>query len=135
MWLGQFDDFTALIERDLRQQCDLRLDEYRILSLVENGPLVQKVLACDMRRSFSPVSRWVTVLSHLGLVTSCSERGVRGYKVIITRRGRHHLKRARGYLSERYGMLADELSDSDLDLLQRVENNMRRFVNLGNRLS
>ena len=129
--LGQLDHVIAAIDKDLRQQCDLTLEEYRLLSLVEGEPLVQKVLACDMGRTCAAVSRWVTMLSRLGLVTQQSEKSARECEVSITRRGRNRLKRARARLSEQCGTLGGELTESDRDLLERVEGNLRRFASLG----
>lgn len=133
--LGRLDHVIVAIDKDLRQQCNLTLEEYRLLSLVESEPLVQKVLACDMQRTCAAVSRWVTVLSRLGLVSRHSEKSGRECEVSITRRGRYRLKQARACLSERCGTLAGELTESDRDLLERVEDNLRRFASLGSRPS
>ena len=133
--LGQLDYFIATIDEDLRQQCDLTLEEYRLLSLIECEPLVQKVLACGMARTCAAVSRWVTILSRLGLVTRQSEDNARECEVSITRRGRYRLRRARARLSEQCGTLTSELRESELDLLRRVEDNLRRFANLDSRPS
>ena len=116
--LGQLDHVIAAFDKDVRQQCDLSLDEYRLLSLVESEPLVQKVLACDMGRTCAAVSRWVTILSRLGLVVRQSEKSARECEVSITRRGRYRLKQARARLSEQCSALTSELRESDLDLLR-----------------
>ncbi|MEM8683367.1 MAG: hypothetical protein AAGF72_08060 [Pseudomonadota bacterium] len=133
--LGQLDHVIAAIDKDLRQQCDLTLEEYRLLLLVESEPLVQKVLACDMGRTCAAVSRWATILSRLGLVTQQSEKSARECEVSITRRGRNRLKQARARLSEQCSTLGGELTGSDRDLLERVEGNLRRFASLGSRPS
>jgi len=77
----------------------------------------------------------VTVLSRLGLVSRHSEKSACECEVSITRRGRYRLKRARACLSERCGKLAGELTESDLDLLERAEDNLRRFASPGSRPS
>lgn len=115
---------------DVSLSGNLSLDEYRLLSLVENEPLVQKVLACDMGRTCAAISRWVTILSRLELVVRQSEKSARECEVSITRRGRYRLKLARARLSEQCGTLGAELTGSDRDLLKRVEGNLRRFVSL-----
>ena len=131
--LGRLDHVVAAIDKDLRQQCNLTLEEYRLLSLVESEPLVQKVLACDMGRTCAAVSRWVAILSRLGLVTQQSEKSARECEVSITRRGRNRLKRVRARLSEQCGTLDGELTVSDRDLLKRVEGNLHRSASLGSR--
>ena len=103
--------------------------------MIESEPLVQKVLACDMGRTCAAVSRWVTILSRLGLVTRQSDKSARECEVRITRRGRNRLKRARACPSEQCGTLAVELEESDRDLLKRVESSLRRFVSSGSRSS
>ena len=133
--LGRLDHVVAAIDKDLRQQCNLTLEEYRLLSLVESEPLVQKVLACDMGRTCAAVSRWVAILSRLGLVIQQSEKSARECEVSITRRGRYHLRQARARLSEQCGTLGGELTGSDRDLLERVEGNLCRFANLVSRPS
>ena len=131
--LGRLDHVVAAIDKDLRQRCNLTLEEYRLLTLVETGPLVQKVLACDMGRTCAAVSRWVTILSRLGLVIQQSEKSARECEVSITRRGRYRLKQARARLSEQCGALGGELTGSDRDLLKRVEGKLLKFASLGNR--
>ena len=74
-------------------------------------------------------------MSRLGLVTRQSEKSARECEVSITRRGRYRLKRARARLSEQCCTLGGELTESDRDLLERVEDNLRRFVSLGSRPS
>lgn len=127
--LEQTRCLAAIIGQDLREHCQLTLDEYCIMALVAEKPLMQKVLACDMGRSFSAVSRCVTMLSRLGLVVRGSpEPGIPGCRVSITRRGRNQLNRAREHLANRLHFLGGDLPSVEISVLTRVEKNMRRFV-------
>lgn len=127
--LEQLRCLTTILGEDLREHCQLTLDEYRVMALVAEKPVMQKVLAYDMDRSFSLVSRCVTMLSRFGYVARRSpEPGIPGCEVAMTRRGRHQLRRARKHLAERLHVLGGDLSNVEISVLTRIEKNMRTIV-------
>ncbi|MEO1016312.1 MAG: hypothetical protein AAFY56_01275 [Pseudomonadota bacterium] len=135
VWLEQLGRLVIAIRRDCRKNCELSLAEYRLLALIENESMMQKTIACDLGLSPGAVSRLVEPLRRMGCVAVGHADANRTRSIVsITRRGRNHLKRIRAYFSSRYSVLCADLSDADLRLLERVENNMRQFEKLGSRL-
>ena len=128
-WVFLLCGIISNIDRDLRHNYNLSLNEYQILATLEGGPWIQCLLAYHLKQSAAVISRWSTRLRYEGWLTrqpSSTDR--REIVLAITRRGRIYRRGVHDHLRDRFRVLAADLSESERDILHRVEKRMALFM-------
>ena len=128
-WVFQLGAIIQTLDGDLRQHCNVSLEDYRILVILAQGPCVQGLLADRLQRADGVVSRWLTRLGYERcLKRQPSETDRREIVLMITRRGRNHMKKAHEHLMDRLSILAVDLSNAEKAVLYRVEKSASRVM-------